>query len=104
VKSAVKTAFLCSGCGNDFPKWHGQCPTCNEWGTLSEFKISKRSKKTVSENRRKPASLAEILYKQSTERFSARDAGFRLFSLTVFLDLFEILNSLRVPHSLHVGH
>ena len=72
MKSAVKTAFLCSGCGNDFPKWHGQCPACNEWGTLSEFKISKRSKKTVSENRRKPASLAEILYKQSTERFSAK--------------------------------
>ncbi|MBT3945199.1 MAG: hypothetical protein HOF42_02090, partial [Candidatus Marinimicrobia bacterium] len=36
----TKTAYLCSACGDDFPKWNGQCPSCKEWGTLSEFKIS----------------------------------------------------------------
>jgi DNA repair protein RadA/Sms len=41
----VRTSFLCSSCGDDFPKWNGKCPSCGEWGTLSEFKISKN--KTV---------------------------------------------------------
>ena len=40
----AKTSFLCSSCGDDFPKWNGKCPSCNEWGTLSEFKISKNKK------------------------------------------------------------
>ncbi len=35
-----KIAYLCSSCGDDFPKWNGQCPSCKEWGTLSEFKTT----------------------------------------------------------------
>ncbi|HEX8104598.1 MAG TPA: DNA repair protein RadA [Solirubrobacteraceae bacterium] len=30
------TRFVCSGCGHESPKWHGQCPGCNEWNTLVE--------------------------------------------------------------------
>ena len=37
-----KTAYLCSACGDDFPKWNGQCPSCKEWGTLSEFKTNRK--------------------------------------------------------------
>ena len=39
-----KKVYLCSACGDDFPKWNGQCPSCKEWGTLSEFTISKHKK------------------------------------------------------------
>ena len=39
-----KKVYLCSACGNDFPKWNGQCPSCKEWGTLSDFSISKHKK------------------------------------------------------------
>ena len=39
-----KKVYLCSSCGDDFPKWNGQCPSCREWGTLSEFTISKHKK------------------------------------------------------------
>ena len=39
-----KKVYLCSACGDDFPKWNGQCPTCKEWGTLSDFSISKHKK------------------------------------------------------------
>ena len=44
----TKVNFLCSSCGDDFPKWNGQCPSCKEWGTLSEFKIlgKKKNSKT----------------------------------------------------------
>ena len=39
-----KKVYLCSACGDDFPKWNGQCPSCREWGTLSEFTIPKHKK------------------------------------------------------------
>ena len=32
-----KTAYVCTDCGADFPKWQGQCPACGAWNTLSEF-------------------------------------------------------------------
>ena len=31
-----KTAWFCSNCGNEFPKWMGRCPACGEWNTLVE--------------------------------------------------------------------
>ena len=54
-----KTVFLCSACGNDFPKWNGQCPSCKEWGTLSEFKITKNKKKIF--NPKESHALNDIL-------------------------------------------
>ena len=30
------SVFACSACGAQTPKWHGQCPSCGEWNTLSE--------------------------------------------------------------------
>ena len=35
----VKTAFFCRSCGNESPKWMGQCPACREWNTLTEEKV-----------------------------------------------------------------
>ncbi len=32
--------YVCAQCGNDFPKWSGQCAMCNAWGTLKEQNIS----------------------------------------------------------------
>ena len=57
VKS--KIAFLCSACGDDFPKWNGQCPSCREWGTLSEFKITNKRKRNFI--KRESRSLDDIL-------------------------------------------
>ena len=42
AKMKSKIVYLCSACGNDHPKWNGQCPSCNEWGTLSEYKVSNK--------------------------------------------------------------
>jgi DNA repair protein RadA/Sms len=33
----TRTVFLCSSCGNETPRWQGQCPACGEWNTLSAF-------------------------------------------------------------------
>ena len=63
----TKTAYLCSACGDDFPKWNGQCPSCKEWGTLSEFKIS--SKKNGRDHKpRETKSFKEVLTADSSER------------------------------------
>ena len=36
----AKTVFVCSSCGYESPKWLGKCPSCNEWNTFYEEKIS----------------------------------------------------------------
>lgn len=41
------TAYVCSECGEDHPKWQGQCASCGAWNTLSEFVVqAKNSGKT----------------------------------------------------------
>ena len=55
-----KTVYLCSACGDDFAKWNGQCPSCNEWGTLSSFKVSKKQKRSNKELS-EPSNLNDIL-------------------------------------------
>ena len=35
-----KTAFVCSDCGAEFPRWQGQCTECKAWNTISEFVVS----------------------------------------------------------------
>ena len=32
------TVFACSACGHESPKWHGRCPGCGEWNTMTEEK------------------------------------------------------------------
>jgi DNA repair protein RadA/Sms len=62
-----KTAYLCSACGSDFPKWNGQCFSCKEWGTLAEFKVSK-SNKSRNFQPRDTKSLKDILSKEPEDR------------------------------------
>ena len=31
-----KTIFYCTTCGNETPKWLGQCPACGQWNSLVE--------------------------------------------------------------------
>ncbi|GGW85922.1 DNA repair protein RadA [Alteromonas halophila] len=35
-----KTAYVCSDCGAEFPRWQGQCGECKAWNTISEFVVS----------------------------------------------------------------
>lgn len=44
AKSAAKTVWFCSNCGNEFPKWEGRCRYCGEWGTLVEEKAQNLKK------------------------------------------------------------
>lgn len=31
-----KVSYLCTECGDSFPKWFGQCPSCKAWNSLTE--------------------------------------------------------------------
>jgi DNA repair protein RadA/Sms len=63
----TKTAYLCSACGDDFPKWHGQCPSCKEWSTLSEFKVSgKKNGRTTTP--RDSKNLSDVLSAEQKDR------------------------------------
>lgn len=76
AKKTSKTVYLCSDCGDEFPKWFGQCPSCKEWGTLSEFSVPKSrrrggEKSVIGGESRKPSSLGDILYRQHDERIAS---------------------------------
>ena len=43
----TKTAFFCTDCGNESPRWQGQCPACSAWNTLVE-ELNTRTKKEKS--------------------------------------------------------
>ncbi|MCR4612654.1 MAG: DNA repair protein RadA [Bacteroidaceae bacterium] len=45
-----KTAYVCSSCGYDSPKWIGKCPACGEWNTFKEVKLGAKpvSSKSLS--------------------------------------------------------
>lgn len=36
MAKADKTAFVCTNCGYDSPKWSGKCPVCGTWNSFSE--------------------------------------------------------------------
>lgn len=42
----AKTLFYCTQCGNETPKWAGQCPACRAWNTLVEQPAETKKKST----------------------------------------------------------
>ncbi|MBR9726489.1 DNA repair protein RadA [Shewanella intestini] len=38
-----KTAYVCNECGQDFPRWQGQCSACQEWNTITEVRLGSSS-------------------------------------------------------------
>jgi DNA repair protein RadA/Sms len=47
----AKTAYVCSDCGAEYPKWQGQCESCGAWDTLSAF-VVEPAKEAVHAGRR----------------------------------------------------
>ena len=60
-----KTAYVCSSCGYDSPKWIGKCPACGEWNTFQEVKVGKKAAPTMASDFRldvksSPISMSKI--------------------------------------------
>lgn len=39
AKAKQKTAYVCTECGADYPRWAGQCNACGTWNTISEVRL-----------------------------------------------------------------
>lgn len=62
-----KTLWYCSNCGNESPKWMGQCPACKEWNTMVEAPVkavsaSKKSSMVSPEYGSSPIALKDISF------------------------------------------
>jgi len=69
---AKTTQFVCTNCGEVYPKWQGQCKKCQEWGTVEETDkpvATAGASSTVAQI--KPAT-AERLSKATTGNFPKR--------------------------------
>ena len=66
----IKTAYVCSNCGQESTKWIGKCPSCGEWNTFKEIHLTSttnssnanglfRNDKSASEKNR-PVKLRDI--------------------------------------------
>ena len=54
------TVFVCSACGTESAKWHGQCPGCGAWNTLAEEAAAAPAKRAAGGRAVKPVRLAEV--------------------------------------------
>lgn len=56
MKNNTKTAWFCTSCGAQSPKWAGKCPACGEWNTMVEERIAPEKKsRTLSPSGQRPA-------------------------------------------------
>ena len=66
AKSKTGTVYYCQNCGYESSKWMGQCPSCKEWNSMVEERVSVGSgslsggKGRSSRAAAKPASLSEV--------------------------------------------
>lgn len=42
-----KTAFVCTECGSEFPRWGGQCTSCGEWNVIKEIRLGVESSRNT---------------------------------------------------------
>jgi DNA repair protein RadA/Sms len=59
----TRSAFFCRECGNETPRWQGQCPACREWNTLVEEPAAPRRAKAspgAADGTRRPSAAAPM--------------------------------------------
>jgi DNA repair protein RadA/Sms len=54
------TVFVCSACGTESAKWHGQCPGCGAWNTLAEEARAERGGVSGGARAVKPVPLSRV--------------------------------------------
>ncbi len=61
---------MCQSCGAAQPRWLGQCPECEQWNTLEEEVVEKRSGKTRSTRARAGAIASDAVSEEAMDRLS----------------------------------
>jgi DNA repair protein RadA/Sms len=71
----VKTAYFCSQCGAEHPKWQGQCRECGAWNSLIEERIPVKRKSAGRQQAVETRRLADV----SSESYSGYETGIAEF-------------------------
>ena len=59
----IKSMWFCNNCGNESTKWVGRCPSCGEWNTMVEEKVSGKASKSSTFRRAgnaKPMPISQV--------------------------------------------
>ena len=56
----LKTVYFCTECGNETPRWQGQCPACSAWNSLSEEPKQTARKERTSTARTQSAEPVQL--------------------------------------------
>lgn len=62
----TKTAYICSQCGYQSPRWLGRCPGCSSWNSLEETVLSEKKTDRTAVPVRKPVVIGEIASETET--------------------------------------
>lgn len=65
----TKSVYFCQNCGHESPKWMGKCPSCGEWNTFAEEKVTVSSKNSGTRKKSesaRPQKLSEIEVTEET--------------------------------------
>jgi DNA repair protein RadA/Sms len=66
-----KLEFACSECGDTFPKWMGQCPSCSAWNSLQEVIIDNSQPKILQDLQVDTPQPLNQITESSTPRISS---------------------------------
>jgi DNA repair protein RadA/Sms len=91
ISKKNKTAYFCTNCGAEHPKWQGQCRECNEWNSLVEEKVITTKSKSPLLRQTQKIKLPDISgesmsgYKCGIDEFDRVMGGHLLPGMTVLL-------------------
>jgi DNA repair protein RadA/Sms len=69
----IKTAFFCSNCGYESPKWSGKCPSCEQWNSFVEEVVTKDNKLAEADWKKFPTDKKENKTISLSEVISAEE-------------------------------
>ena len=107
-----KTAYVCSNCGQESPKWIGKCPACGQWNTFKEIRIADTRQQVATSaaasvghalRRNKVLKLNEIPAHDDRGGACARQyrpAGWRAWHWQVYADPTDCTKHARDAHPL----
>ncbi|HDL00668.1 MAG TPA: DNA repair protein RadA, partial [candidate division Zixibacteria bacterium] len=91
ITKKIKSAYFCSQCGAEHPKWQGQCRECNAWNSLIEEKVTTKKGQTakVTDSVKKRIPEIEMSqsfgYKSGIDEFDRVLGGHLLPGMTILI-------------------
>jgi DNA repair protein RadA/Sms len=75
-----KTAYVCTECGSEYPRWGGQCTSCGEWNVIKEIRLgSVEKQRSVSSGYAGAQSEVKLLSDVDLARAERVSTGFAEF-------------------------